>query len=386
MLKCASVYTLEVDNPQIALTNIMEQLDEKITLLENSVGLIMCHPEFIVTGVMKYICDSLPFDLAGITTSSQSVNDGIGEIMLTIFVMTSDDVRFLTGATEGLIENVDGPVSDAYKRATAGVSELPKVIIMFPPFGIHPGDAYVSAMEKNAPNVPIFGTHAIDDTVSFKESETIYNGVSFESAMSFVLCYGNISPRFLIATFDESSAVSSKANITEAKGNVVYKINNMSALEFFERREKTASINYFLPFLIDLLRREDYDGVPVIRGFASFTDEGAAVFYGNVDEGSTFTMLGCEPDDIISSTCKKIEEINEMQDVNGALLFPCVVRRAVLLGANKPLAELQGAKDALDPKIPFMAGYAGGEICPTSVRDGIPTNRFHNYSLVVLVV
>jgi len=97
-------------------------------------------------------------------------------------------------------------------------------------------------------------------------------------------------------------------------------------------------------------------------------------------------MLKCEPDDIVSTTCQKVAQINDLPDVNGALLFPCAVRRMTLLGADQPLIELQSAKEAIGPTIPFMMGYAGGEICPTSVNDGVPTNRFHNYSLVILVV
>jgi len=58
----------------------------------------------------------------------------------------------------------------------------------------------------------------------------------------------------------------------------------------------------------------------------------------------------------------------------------------VLLGADKSLSELQIAKDTINPDIPFMMGYAGGEFCPTSVKNGVPTNRFHNDSLIILVV
>ena len=389
MLKCASAYTVEVDDPEIALSEIKGQLDKKITLLEHSVGIIMCHPEFVVSGVLEYICENLPFDLAGITTSSQAVNDEAGELILTIFLMTSDDVRFKTGVTESGSEDADEAVKNAYARVAAGMSETPKLALIFPPFpmyGHHSGDAYVRAWEKSIPDTPFFGTCAIDDTTSFEECETIYNGISYRDAMPFVLCYGNINPRFMVATFSQRSAIISKAEITKAAGNVVYEINHMNARQYFKDLELIESVNFFTPFMIDLLKREDYDGVSVIRGYISFTEDGAVVFSGDVDEGSTFAMLTYDPDDILPSTCQKLEEINKLPEVNGALLFPCIVRRAVLLGSGKPLSELQNARGTINPYIPFMMGYAGGEICPTSVKDGVPTNRFHNYSLVVLVV
>ena len=385
MLKCASIHTFEADSPELALNEIKEQLDKKITLLEHSAGIVMCHPEFIATGVLKYICENLPFDLAGITTSSQAVNDEAGELILTIFVMTSDDVRFIGGVTESVKDGIDGPVKAAYEKAAAGISDTPKLTLVFPPFALHSGDAYVRAWEKAASGTPVFGTFAIDDTATFEECRTIYNGISYKDTMPFILCYGNIRPRFAVATLSESNAVTTKAEVTKASGNCVYEINHINARRYFEDLEFAGSVA-FTPFLIDLLKREDYDGVAVVRGHAIFTEDGAAIFYGDVDEGSTFTMLSFDADDIVSATRQALEKINRLSNVNGALLFPCVVRRVALLGINKPLLELQTARDTINPEIPYMAGYAGGELCPTSVRDGIPVNRFHNYSLIILVI
>ena len=385
MLKCASIYTLEVDYPEIALCEIQEQLDKKVPLLENSVGIIMCHPEFIATGVLKAVCRNLPFDVVGITTSSQSINDALGELILTIFIITSDDVRFTAGVTDSMSEGVDRFVEAAYAGVATEPSDLPTLALIFPPFGLHAGDAYVRAWGKIIPGTPVFGACAIDDTADFAGCETIYNGMCYTSAMPFVLCYGNIAPRFMVATLSESNAVSPKAEVTKANGNCVYEINHDNALKYFEERGFVESVR-FTPFMIDFLKSEDYDAVPVIRGHAAFTEDGAAIFYGYVDEGSTFTMLRCDPDDILAITRQKLEQINQLSDVHGALIFPCVVRRAALLGVNKPLMELQSAREAISPEIPFMMGYAGGEICPTSVKNGIPTNRFHNHTLVILVI
>ena len=385
MLKCASVYTSEADSPEIAVNEIREQLNRKITLLENTAGIVMCNPEFISTGVLRAVCEDLPFDLAGITTASQAVNDEAGELLLTVFIMTSDDVQFKTGVTENMANDVDGTIKAAHGKFAAGTSEAPKLAFIFPPFGLYAGDMYVRAWGKIIPGTPLFGTCAIDDTAAFTDCHTIFNGADFRTEMPFILCYGNINPRFMIATLPESNAVTTKAEVTKAAGNCVYEINHDNALKYFEERGFVESVR-FTPFLIDLLRRDDYDGVPVIRGHASFTEEGAAVFYGDVDEGSTFKMLKLDPDDILATTVQKLEMINGMPGINGVILFPCAVRRAALLGVNKHLMELKNAREKINPEIPFMMGYAGGEICPTSVNNGVPTNRFHNHSLVILVI
>ena len=391
MIKCRSVYTYEIDDPEIALKEIKTQLEEKITLLEHSAGIIMCHTEFINSGVLRHLGENLPFDIAGVTTSSQAVNGGAGELFLTIFVMTSDDVWFRTGVTESVNEDIDGPVKTAFDKAVAGVSEMPKLAVIFPPLILkYAGEAYINAWKHLIPNVPVFGTIAIDDTLSFEGCETIYNGKSYKTSMPFVLCYGNINPRFLIGTLPQDKVMPYKGEITKSCGPFVKEINNINAYKYFESigfaSNGALADNYlFVPFVIDQKMRKDYDGIPVVRGHASFTENGTAIFRGDVDEGSTFTLLTCDSDDVLLTTKQKIKEVNELPGVNGVLMFPCIVRRMMTQRLN-PLKELETARETINPDIPFMMGYAGGEICPTSIKNCIPTNRFHNYSLIILVV
>jgi hypothetical protein len=95
--------------------------------------------------------------------------------------------------------------------------------------------------------------------------------------------------------------------------------------------------------------------------------------------------LTFEADDVVSTTRKTIGELNALPDVSGVLLFPCIGRRIMTMRIN-PLIELEAARDGISPDIPFMMGYAGGEICPTLMKDGVPTNRYHNYSIIVLAL
>ena len=391
MLKCASVYTYEVDDLDVALDEINTQLSESITLLEHTVGVIMCHPEFVASGAVKHISENLPFDMAGITSSAQAVNGEIGELMLTIFIMTSDDAWFKTGATADLTDEIYAPTQAAYAKASDGESGAPKLALIFPPlFQETAGDDYIEAWERIIPGVPVFGGLAIEDTIPFDDSETIHNGESFKTAMTFILCYGNIDPRFYIGTLHEDRVMPYKGEITKSSGSVVQEINNIPAYDYFEDLGFASNgmlVNSFgfVLFVIDQKKRDDYDGVPVVRGIASFTEDGAAVFRGDMDEGSTFNMLISNSDDVMSTTETILSKVNEIPDINGVILMPCIIRRIVAMSIG-PLSELDAIASAIKPGIPYMAGYAGGEICPSSIKNSIPTNRFHNYSLVVLVI
>ena len=123
----------------------------------------------------------------------------------------------------------------------------------------------------------------------------------------------------------------------------------------------------------------------MLRVHGGFAENGAAIFHGDMPEGSTFSYATPQPEDIISSTVQRVDDVNKMSDVNGVLFFSSGCRRMVIVGIDSFL-ELETVQNSLKPQIPFLFGYSGGTVCPTSVTNGYPVNRFHAYSLVVLVV
>jgi hypothetical protein len=90
------------------------------------------------------------------------------EHILTIFVMTSDDVRFKAGITESLSDNAEAAVKTAYERVSAGETEPPALALIFPPFLMEhfSGDICIGAWKNVIPGTPFFGTYATDDTVT----------------------------------------------------------------------------------------------------------------------------------------------------------------------------------------------------------------------------
>jgi hypothetical protein len=305
--------------------------------------------------------------------------------------MTSDDISFKTAVTECLDAGINEPLKNSVTATLADNSETPGLALVFAPLILkYSGDTYSEEMTKYIPNTPIFGSIAIDDTLTYDNCETIYNGETYRTAMVYVFCYGNINPRFIVGTFPDDKAMPYKGEITKSNGSFVSEINNTSAYNYFDSigflENGVLSNNFkFVPFAVDQIKRADYDGIPVVRGIALFTEDGTAVFRGDVDEGSVFSILTFEAEDVLSTTEKTIAQINSLPDVNGALMFTCIGRRFMTMSID-PLAEPETTRGGISPGIPFMMSYAGGEICPTLFKDGVPTNRFHNYSIIILVI
>ena len=389
MLKCVGLYTREADEPELALADILAQLSEKIELLEHTVGIITCHTEFVDSGVLRHIGENLPFEVAGATTSAQAVNGLAGEMALTVFVMTSDTVRFRLAMTEPMETEIEGPLREAIERV-GDDSERPKLAIAFPPLMLkNSGDDIMEVWNKILPGVPVFGSMAVDDSADLSGGKVIYRGQAEKTSHSFILFYGEINPRFLIAILPETTKLPHRGEITKSKANVVYEIDGHSAYDYlkntgFVTTGESLGVFWFVPFLLNQQKREDYDGVPVVRGLASIGEDGAVIFRGRIDEGSVFTLLNMTAEDVVTETKAKLMTVRDMPDVNGVIVFSCVVRHLLHLHKN-PLDEIEHAKEAL-ADLPFMMSYAAGEFCPTSVKDGVPVNRFHNYSLVALVI
>jgi hypothetical protein len=247
----------------------------------------------------------------------------------------------------------------------------------------------VEAWERVIPGVPVFGALPTDDTIDFAKCKTIFNGKTTRNRMSYILCYGNINPRFVIGIFTDKNTLPYKGEITKSNGVYVEEINNMNAYKYFEelglaKNGAPDNIFMFVPFLIDQKYRKDYDGIPVLRELGTFTENGTAVFRGDIDVNSTFVMLQGTYDEVLQNTGEKLGEAASLPDINGILTFSCVVRQMLVMQTD-PYIELNAAMERVGD-IPFMMGYVGGEICPTSVRGSIATNRFHAYSLITLVI
>jgi hypothetical protein len=140
----------------------------------------------------------------------------------------------------------------------------------------------------------------------------------------------------------------------------------------------------FVPILIDFKKRADYDGVPVIHAIVYLDEDGNAVCRGYMYQGSVFTITNPKMDTFLRSSVELVEKIKAIPDRQVTLVLSCIVRR-MSFGAN-PTVEAVMFKDELQSDFPFMFAYAGGEICPTSVRDGKAVNRFHNFSIIACIL
>ena len=406
MLKLLNAYTQELDDPQKAVLEILESLDIKNSLLKNSVALLFCHAQFIETGVAEAVYKSLPFDVVGCTslyfglhtTARSPTVVGApaidGGVILTVTVLTSDDIGFTAGVSGSLNEkNVEECVHDLYRRTASFSGESPSgppaLIFAFPPTMTSvPADVMAASLDRVCPGVPVFGSVALDMGIHIQHPRTIFKTVGqaagesgvFSDRMVLLLFRGQVKPRFFHSSFPEKSILSWDAVITEAAGNRIISINNRPALSFikdmgFFQDDMYDSILVY-PLVVEYPNNET--NVVVLQ---DISPEGHFMCSRNVQTGGVLNMGAVTANSVLESARAMAEELKNNDSGTGFIMFSCFLRNVVLEGNSQAEFELV-CKELGGYTGSWLFLNSGGELCPGYTENGELVNRFHQCALI----
>jgi hypothetical protein len=385
MIRTITASTEYIDDLDAAIKDIQDQLDCGRNLLKYSAGIIACHYEFALSGAVAAIGKALPFDTVGTITSAHGTASGAGVLRLSVMVFTSDDVRFKTAISPSLKKDPAKGIEDTYVQH-AEKGERPALILAYAPFMVeNSGDEYVRVLGKVSGGVPCFGTLAVDDTPDFHNCFTLYNGEYYNDRMALLLMYGNVKPRFFLATISKEKVLDRSALITASEGHVLKEVNGKPVTKYFEdmgltKASETAYALTSLPFMLDY-----GDGTPLVaRVFIGLNENKEAICAGAMPKGDTFYMAVFDKDDVLLTTSSTISAALEAGgDIAGMLIYSCLSRSMTL--ASDQFAETDIVTEKTAGRFPFMLAYSGGEICPTKTSEDTAVNRFHNNTCIVCV-
>jgi hypothetical protein len=335
------------------------------------------------SGVVKALSAKLPFDTLGCTTLSASISSGMGQMGLTVTVLTSDDVNFVSGVSAPVTDSVDVPLTDLYDRISARLSEKPVMLMPFIPFLFQVGgDEFIEKLDDLSGGIPAFGTLAISNEPDFSRTSTFYNGESYPAAMALAVLTGGAAPEFLSVSVNEENILKQKAVVTGTNRNILQSINNMPAVKYLESigLAKGGDIGGLasMPFIIYL-----EDGSILTRACIGANEEGALILCGAIPLNSTVALATMGFEDVIGSTGNKITEALAAAKGRGILMYSCAARNWAL--GMQPMAEHEKIKECLgDTTYNFV--YSGGEIFPSRLSNGKVVNHLQNDSLIICVL
>ena len=383
MIKTFMVSTSEIDDIELAAEDIISQLD-KLELCANTIGILSCHYEFIYSGAMKAICESIPFEVAGAVTASHASGENMGILLLTIMILTSDDVYFSVKSTPSLHSGINNVLEKTCEDIFSENNEKPTFAFsFFAHIENFPEDEYVSIFTRVSGGVPCFGTVALESSDTFEHSYVCVNGEHYRDRAVMILVYGNLQPRFLTATISAGKILPQRAMITKSDRNILMEVNGYSVHKYLEdlgvgdvldMQYASSSLPFFL----------DYgDGTPMVsRVFIDQTPEKYAVSAGILPEGATMYVGVFDKEDVLLTTSQVIDKALGSSDcISGMLMYSCMTR-SISLGGDI-MAELELVKNKIGNKFPFMMSYSGGEICPVQNADANYINRCHNNTFIL---
>jgi hypothetical protein len=378
--------TLEPDDPELAVREVMGQLDLPRNQRRNSACVVHCNDTFLESGVAEAVCRRLPFPSVGINTFMSSSSGGMTDSMLmTVSVLTSDTCRFAAGLSIPIFEDVKGPAGRLYIETENMLERRPAMGLVFSPFnpGLAVGELMVEALDEASDGVPFFGPVAADYTSSLRRPRVIFNGESWDDRAAMILIDGPVEPRFRVYPVSLARSIRQRAIVTAARGNVITEVNGMPALDFLESLglclEGEIQGANSIPVSIDRM-----DGsLPVFRAIIGQTPDGGIAICGKAYAGSLIGIGAMDQAHILGGA-RQLTSRAGLSSRGPLLIYACVARN-IALGFNYTY-EADELRAGLECDLPYSFAYSIGEICPVPVRGGRWRNAYHNMALVAASV
>lgn len=382
MIRTLTAHTMEIDDEEAAVTEILDQLDLDHQLLKNSVGIISCHLDYMEDEIVKIISEKLPFDVVGINTISSATAGEADQMLLALTVLTSDDVSFAAGLSDPLGKGKEGLIGKLFEKTSKALAGKPSMALVFSPLLLDlGGDVLVNQLDAASGGIPLFGTLAIGMTLKMSEARINFNGDVWNDRLGIILLSGNFEPRFSVTSISENKILKQKVIVTKSRDNVIEEMNDMPVGAFFEtmglaENGKISTITIaHVPLILDYNDNAD----PVARSIMAQSPEGCLICGGDIPQDCSVGVGSLDTAEVLKTTGQAVKALVESGQ-DGLLLFSCAARNFAL-GLDS-MAEIGVIREGLGPDRSYMLAYSGGEICPVKTHDGKLKNRFHNATFV----
>ncbi|MDR2368669.1 MAG: FIST C-terminal domain-containing protein [Deltaproteobacteria bacterium] len=373
--------TSEIDEADVAMVDIMAQLDLANNLQANSVGFLFGDSSLFDRGLLPALSKRLPFDVVGINTNLTSgPNQQADYSLLTLMVLTGDDIRVATGLSGEFGPSDPDSITDLYRNVASKLENPPKLAIMFGSRQsqvFHP-DRLIARLNESFGDCPIFGALGSDLDPSVDNAYMFYNGQKYMERATLVMIDGPIDPRFSFYTIPAHKFLKRKATITSCSGNIIDEINGLPAMDYLSTLglivDNNPAFTFNVPLVVGNPRASFWEPMLIVRQ----TDTGSLVCTQDVEKNSTLGLAAIDDTDVVKSAGELADEL-KWEAFDFCLIHSCQGRH-IAMGLNY-LGEIERIRSSLGGLFPYSVSYSGGEICPRVMDRNGPVNGFHTLSL-----
>ena len=379
MIRALIAQPNEIDEIDLAVVNILAQLQLDQNLLSYSVGLVFANVDSLEPNLLKALAQALPFEMTGVSVPMASSQTNTNDFsLLTLAVLTSNDVVFRIGLSGPLAGDDTSPIGELAENLVKGQNQRPRLGMVFGPPNRTDlrADHVIRALSEALPGCPLFGTVAGDFATMVSPPPLIHGGDTYLDRYSLVLLYGLIRPKFNAVRIPERKFLKHRAIISRSSGHLVEEVNGAPVLEYLSKLgvvQRDGTLIMPVPFLVT-----DPGGKTRMLMMTKIIADGRASFSQDLAPNSTLGLVGFDETDVLRTARSLTEEL-KWEQFDFCLVSSCLSRN-VMLGLNF-LAELDQFRRDLGDLLPYVAICGGGEFCPELDDEGEQVNMFHNLVL-----
>jgi hypothetical protein len=231
-------------------------------------------------------------------------------------------------------------------------------------------------------NVSVTGGLA-GDADRFNETFVLHGSTAAEKGIITALGFYGKRLKVGYGSFGGWDAFGPERLITRSKANILYELDDRSALELY--KEYLGEHSRGLPaagLLFPLNVRTEQSQTPLVRTILAVNEKDQSMtFAGDIPEGAYARLMKANFDRLIdgaAAAAKANHSALGKKSPDLAVLISCVGRKLVL--RQRTEEEVEAVRDVLGPKTTLAGFYSYGEICP-SVNGS--KSELHNQTMTI---
>lgn len=325
----------------------------------------------------------------GIITQNMVTETNFG---VCVMVISSDELRFSNARVKGIGEKADRAGACLANEINPVIADDSIACFLMADGLVFNFDPFLAAFNRTLNReqpLPLYGGLAADDWAS-QETYQYYNDEVFSEGISCVVMSGN--GKIACGINHGCVPVGTRRLITRCKGNIIYEIDGLPALEAlkdyfpedWQQQWNKTSLNLCLGFKTPDQIKSGYEDY-IVRYMMGKNDEhGYVTIQSEVEEGMELWLVRRDKELITNGIHGISRHINEQLDgikPKLVLQFECVGRGKVVFREAEKISLVKSLQMDLGEGIPWIGFYGYGEIGPVA---GV--NSFHNFSSVIAAV
>jgi len=310
---------------------------------------------------------------------------------VTVMLLQSDDIEFVTGLGKGLGENALAAGRQLAQEWLSRPSSKPMRAAMIFPDGLRGNGAdVVRGLQAGIGlELPIVGGAAGDDFL-FKTTYQYYNDQVLTDSVPGVLFRGTM--KIGVGVLHGWKPLGIPRTVTKAKGNILYEIDGHPAVTLYEeyfgksaedlKKEPLAQMAITYPLGVYMPDQEEY----LIRDPITVNEDGSIVCAAEIREGSQVRLMMGSTSSALGAARKAAQHALEGLQGSpplGAVIFNCIARDKML--GNRAPEEISIIRDTVGKNVEMAGFYTYGEQAPVDGKGSAFNCHFHNETVVIFL-